>query len=107
MLETDEGAWRLAPVYDVMNTRVHVSDTDFAMGHGLFEDGRTCPRNHLSDFFLSWGEAIGLSRRIAQLDIRNTLQRCHGIISELPNSHMSTKAQRVFRYHMKLRLDRF
>ena len=107
MLEADGGAWRLAPVYDVMNTRVHVSDTAFAMSQGLFEDGRTCPGNHLRDFFLTWGEAIGLSRRIAQLDLRNILQRCHGIISELPNSHMTPKAQRVFRYHMKQRLDRF
>ena len=107
MLEADSGAWRLAPVYDVMNTRVHVSDTAFAMSQGLFGDGRPCPGNHLSDFFLSWGEAIGLSRRIAQLDLRNTLQRCHAIISELPNSHMTPKAQRVFRYHMKQRLQRF
>lgn len=107
MMEADSGAWRLAPVYDVMNTRVHVSDTDFAMGRGLFEDGRTCPGNHLCDLFLSWGEAIGLSRRIAQLDLRNILQRGHEIISELPGSHMTPKAQRVFRYHMKLRLTRF
>lgn len=107
MLEADSDAWRLAPVYDVMNTRVHVSDTDFAMSQGLFEDGRTCPGNHLSDFFLSWGEAIGLSRRIAQLDIRNILQSSPGIISELPNSHMTPKAQRVFCFHLKQRLQRF
>ncbi len=107
MLEADGGAWRLAPVYDVMNTRVHVSDTDFAMGRGLFEDGRTCSGNCFSDFFLSWGETIGLSRRIAQLDIRNILHRGHEIISELPSSHMTPKAQRVFRYHMKPRLTRF
>lgn len=77
------------------------------MSQGLFEDGRICPGNHLSDFCLSWGEAIGLSRRIAQLDLRNTLQRCHGMISELPNSHMTPKAQRVFCYHLKQRLQRF
>lgn len=107
MLETDDGAWRLAPVYDVMNTRVHVSDTDFAMGRGLFDDGRPCPRKHLSDFFLAWGEAIGLSRRIIQLDIRNILQRSRDIISELPNSYMTPKAQRVFCYHTRQRLARF
>lgn len=107
MLEADGGAWRLAPVYDVMNTRVHVSDTDFAMEHGLFEDGRTCPRNHLSDFFLSWGATIGLSRRITQLDIRNILQRSPGIIRELTDSHMTPKAQRTFRYHVQQRIERF
>ena len=90
-----------------MNTRAHVSDTDFAMRHGLFEDGRMCPQKHLSDFFLSWGEAIGLSRRITQLDIRHILQRSPGIISILPASYMTPKAQRVFLYHMKQRLAHF
>jgi serine/threonine-protein kinase HipA len=107
MLEADGGAWRLAPVYDVMNTRVHVSDTDFAMGHGLFEDGRACPRNHLSDFFLSWGETIGLSRRIIQLDIRNILHHSSGIINGLTTSYMNPKARRTFLYHTKQRLERF
>lgn len=107
MMDADNGLWRLAPVYDVMNTRVHVSDTDFAMGNGLFEDGRACPRTHLGEFFLTWGEAIGLSRRITLLDIRSTLQRSRSIINELPDSHMTPKAQRVFRYHMKQHLDCF
>lgn len=107
MLETDGGAWRLAPIYDVMNTRVHVADTDFAMGLGLFDDGRPCPKNRLGDFFLAWGEAIGLSRRITQLDLRNILQRSRSIISELPHSHLTPKAQRVFCYHAKQRLERF
>ncbi len=107
MLDEDNGAWRLAPVYDVINTRLHVSDSDFAMGKGLFEDARGCPGTKLGDFFLAWGETIGLPRRIAQLEIRNALQRSLGIISELPGSHMPPKAQRVFRHHLKQRLERF
>ena len=107
MIDTDNGAWRLAPAYDVMNTRLHVSDADFAMQNGLFRDGRVCPKSNLSDFFCSWGESIGLTSRLARLEIRQILAKTSAIIQALPTSHMSQKAQQVFRYHLKQRLQRF
>ena len=107
MIDTDNGAWRLAPAYDVMNTRLHVSDADFAMQNGLFKDGRECPKSNISDFFCSWGEAIGLTTRLARLEIRHLLAKASAIIQALPSSHMSLKAQQVFRYHLKQRLQRF
>ena len=107
MLDEDNGAWRLAPVYDVMNTRLHVADSDFAMSRGLFADARPCPGNKLRNFFIDWGECIGLSSRITQLEIRNVLQKAPSIIAELPASHLSPKAQSVFRYHVKQHIHRF
>lgn len=29
----------MSPAYDLINTRVHVADTDFALDKGLFTDG--------------------------------------------------------------------
>lgn len=107
MIDTDNGAWRLAPAYDVMNTRLHVSDADFAMQKGLFKDGRDCPKSKLCDFFCTWGEAIGLTSRLARLEIRHILAKASSIIQELPSSYLSQKAKQVFRYHLKQRLQQF
>ena len=107
MIDTDNGAWRLAPAYDVMNTRLHVSDADFAMQKGLFKDGRDCPKSKLCDFFSTWGEAIGLTSRLARLEIRHILAKASSIIQELPSSYLSQKAKQVFRYHLKQRLQQF
>ena len=107
MIDEDNGAWRLAPVYDVMNTRVHVVDGDFAMEDGLFKDKRECPKNQMRAFFQEWGENIGLSARIIQLEIRNASESFATILNELPSSYMSQKAQRVFRYHIKQRMLHF
>lgn len=107
MIDTDNGAWRLAPAYDVMNTRLHVSDADFAMQKGLFKDGRDCPKSKLCDFFCTWGETIGLTTRLARLEIRHILAKAAAIIQELPSSYLSQKAKQVFRYHLKQRLQRF
>ncbi len=38
LLETDSGDYTLSPAYDLMNTRLHIDDTDFAFAKGLFAD---------------------------------------------------------------------
>ena len=39
LLETELGDYRLSPAYDLLNTRIHIEDTDFALDDGLL------PRN--------------------------------------------------------------
>ncbi len=38
ILETPAGDYTLSPAYDLVNTRIHVNDTDFASNKKLFED---------------------------------------------------------------------
>lgn len=43
LLETATGDYLLSPAYDLLNTRLHVDDTDFALVKGLFADGFKSP----------------------------------------------------------------
>ncbi len=36
LLESSKGDYLLSPAYDLINTRIHVADTDFALSQGLF-----------------------------------------------------------------------
>jgi len=38
LLESTKGDYLLSPAYDLVNTRLHVDDTDFALDKGLFAD---------------------------------------------------------------------
>lgn len=38
LLESPNGDYLLSPAYDLINTRIHVDDTDFALDNGLFKD---------------------------------------------------------------------
>lgn len=38
LLESSKGDYLLSPAYDLVNTRLHVDDTDFALDQGLFTD---------------------------------------------------------------------
>jgi serine/threonine-protein kinase HipA len=39
LLESTRGDYLLSPAYDLVNTKLHVDDTDFALDKGLFADG--------------------------------------------------------------------
>lgn len=103
MMEHDDGAWRLAPAYDILNTRLHVADSPFAMGSGLFADGRKCHKGDMRNHFTEWAECIGLNAKFAAKEINRALTSLPELLLQLQKSHLSQKAQRVFRYHIRQR----
>jgi serine/threonine-protein kinase HipA len=38
LLESSEGDYLLSPAYDLVNTKLHIDDNDFALNKGLFAD---------------------------------------------------------------------
>ncbi len=73
LLETPAGDYMLSPAYDLVNTRIHVDDADFALEKGLFADDYKSPahknRGHAckADFF-EFGKRIGVNeKRIEKL----------------------------------------
>lgn len=92
--------FRLAPAYDLLNTRLHVDDTDFALDKGLFKTDR-------SEFFKG-GKAIGFSFRQFALSIGlpetiadkelSLFTAKHPLIDELiDRSFLSEKLKRQYR----------
>jgi len=73
LLETSGGDYILSPAYDLINTRLHVDDSDFALSKGLFADGfksTTYKKNHhpCKDDFTEFGKRIGIApNRIEKL----------------------------------------
>jgi serine/threonine-protein kinase HipA len=73
LLESKSGDYRLSPAYDLINTRLHVDDTDFALSKKLFADDYKSAAwkksGHASAIdFLEFGKRIGiLESRSAKL----------------------------------------
>lgn len=66
VLETPQGDYMLSPAYDLINTRMHVDDTDFALDKGLFADNyksEVCKkRGHVGkDDFVEFARRIGIA----------------------------------------------
>jgi serine/threonine-protein kinase HipA len=54
LLENEGGDYFLSPAYDLINTRIHVSDADFGLERGLFAD------DHRSEAFKKYGFPVKL-----------------------------------------------
>lgn len=66
LLESSQGDYLLSPAYDLINTRLHVNDTDFALDKGLFADDfrsepykKTGHANQLD--FVEFAKRIGIN----------------------------------------------
>ena len=73
LMETASGDYLLSPAYDLLNTHIHVNDTDFALEKGLFDDGFRSPawkkNGHPAAVdFEEFGRRIGvLEKRLEKL----------------------------------------
>lgn len=73
LLESSKGDYLLSPAYDLINTRLHVDDSDFALDQGLFADSwqsETFKKSgHPSKVdFIEFGKRIGIAtNRIEKL----------------------------------------
>jgi serine/threonine-protein kinase HipA len=73
LLETASGDYLLSPAYDLLNTHLHVDDSDFALSKGLFADGFQSlafksTRHAAKADFIEFGKRIGVTEnRIEKL----------------------------------------
>jgi len=101
LLETASGDHFLSPAYDLMNTRIHVSDTDFALNKGLFADDFSSPvfkRFHhpgLEDFMV-FAARIGIETKRAQKLLAPFLERQEKAMALIERSFLDEPAKRTF-----------
>lgn len=62
LLETPMGDYRLSPAYDLLNSRIHVEDKDFALDDGLLP--RNLAQGKISRQFAILAEKAGISKNI-------------------------------------------
>lgn len=103
LLEDALGQMRLAPAYDIMNTRLHVEDVPFALKQGLFESGAAPLGNSMGDFFLRWGERIGIVPAMARHVLRLYADKEKKVESAVVASPLSAQAKRTYLYYTRPR----
>lgn len=109
LLETSRGDYVLSPAYDIVNTRLHVDDTDFALDKGLFEDDYKSDDYkkslHPSKIdFIEFGKRIGVMESRIEKLLSPFLEK-QKMIEELTNRsflHSSSKRAYLLLYNTKM-----
>jgi serine/threonine-protein kinase HipA len=111
LLETEQGDFILSPAYDLLNTRIHVSDTDFALKKALFADGSRSVRwqktgHPVKDDFYRFGEVIGISAKRIEKLLAPFLTRQEKVARLTANSFLSNPIKQAYlnHYYQKINL---
>lgn len=99
VIDMGENDFRLTPAYDLLNTKIHVDDTDFALDKGLFKEDRKesfkgGKANGIS--FRHFGILIGLPEKVVDKEL-TVFTTKYPLIDELiTNSFLSEKIKRQY-----------
>lgn len=98
VLETVRGDHVLSPAYDLVNTWIHVDDSDFALEKGLFREGIHTKQNRnteLSDF-LAFAKKIGIPDRRFDALMKPFRARQDAVESLIQRSYLNEATKRAY-----------
>ncbi len=107
LLETEQGDFILSPAYDLMNTRMHVNDTDFALRNGLFADGSKSILWQRTGMpvkadFIKFGLSIGIQPKRIEKMLNLFIFRQEQVVTLIQNSYLSKRMKQSYlNYYFK------
>ena len=111
LIESSTGDLLLSPAYDLINTKIHVDDVDFALNKGLFADGRKSilhnKTGHPSKLdFILFAKKIGIKESRIEKLLFPFVQNQLLVKALIKNSYLSepNKKGYLLMYHTKMNL---
>jgi serine/threonine-protein kinase HipA len=104
LLETERADHFLSPAYDLVNTRIHVDDNDFALDKGLFADkfeSAAFKRSHHpgQEDFLEFAGRIGIEKSRAKKLLEPFLSKQEKVDLLLKRSFLNEATKRTYALH--------
>ena len=101
LLETSKGDYRLSPAYDLINSRMHVDDSDFAFDKGLFADSfksETFKKNNhpCKEDFAEFGKRIGMQENRMERIIQSFIEKPKMIETLVNRSFLDDAGKRKY-----------
>ena len=104
ILETELGDYRLSPAYDLLNSRIHVKDTDFALDQGLLPSSMR--RGQIATQFAKLADLAGISPQIFDQVMARMVSGNEQVQQLVSASFLSQSTQRNYLQHYQSRLKR-
>tara|TARA_B100000809_G_C15072074_1_gene506433 strand:- start:241 stop:1050 length:810 start_codon:yes stop_codon:yes gene_type:complete len=103
LIETPAGDFKLSPAYDLLNTRIHIEDKDFALEQGLLP--RNIIQGRVKEQFYKLGELAGVRDKQLDLTIKETTSHEEKIALLIDASYLNdtTKINYLQAYQTRLR----
>ena len=104
LLETPLGDFRLSPAYDLLNTRLHIEDSEFALEDELLP--RNLHKGGIKNHFHLLAEKADLSSSQSEKIIDKMLSKTEQVEYLISCSFLNEKAKRTYLQHYHWRIKR-
>ena len=102
LLETPMGDYRLSPAYDLINTSIHIRDTDFALDDGLLP--RQLAQGNVAQQFFKLADHAGISEKQAQQIVQAVLTDSAKVETLVAASFLDERTKRNYWQSYQTRL---
>jgi serine/threonine-protein kinase HipA len=102
LLETPMGDYRLSPAYDLLNSRIHIEDKDFALDDGLLP--RNLGQGKISQQFAILSEQAGISSKIFNNIMNLMLSQSDNVEKLITASFLNDTTKKNYRQSYQGRL---
>lgn len=94
LLETPMGDYRLSPGYDLLNSRIHIKDKDFALDDGLLPKNKAIGK--ISQQFSLLAELVGISKKAFEGILNSMLGQADKVEKLILASFLDEKTKRNY-----------
>lgn len=104
LIETSMGDFKLSPAYDLLNSRIHIEDRDFALEDGLLPLNKTTGK--ITEKFLKLAELAGISEKQSTKVFKEIISHQDKVLALIELSYLNEKTKRNYAQAYQTRLKK-
>lgn len=104
LIETPLGDFKLSPAYDLLNSRIHIEDRDFALNEGLLPLSKA--NGKIKEQFYSLGELAGIQYKQTIQSIQSLTSNEAKVLTLIKGSYLNEKTKRNYMQAYQTRLKK-
>lgn len=104
LLETPLGDFKLSPAYDLLNSRIHIADSDFALSEGLLPKKESSGKIH--EQFFALGDRADIPKKLIDKIFNDLISHEEEVKQLIHNSFLSEKFKRNYDQAYLTRLNK-
>lgn len=104
LIQTELGDYKLSPAYDLLNSRIHIADKDFALDDGLLPSAQAKGKVH--EQFHKLGEIAGINTKLIDGIFSLLTSKKDEVLNLISHSYLSDKLKRNYEQTYLTRLKK-
>ena len=94
LIQTELNDFKLSPAYDLLNSRIHITDRDFALEEGLLPPSLS--KGKVKEQFYRLGEIAGINSKVLHVILNDLTSNVDEVLQLINNSFLSERLKRNY-----------